>query len=315
MSSPQFVNPGDGAAHRPLRGALLLILALFLFACLDTTMKYLAVRYQVTLIVAVRYIVNCLLLILLVAPTHGRQLVETQRTGLVLVRGACLAFVSLLMGFALQRIPVAEATAINFLGPMIVVLLAGRLLGERIGLVGWSAAIAGFLGVLLIVRPGSGLDPLGVVFVLLAVSGNAAYQLLSRLLAGTERTVTLLFYTTLIGAIGFGLAFPWFWDGRVPEGVELLLFLSLGVTGGLGHFLFTASYRYAPASTLAPMTYLQLLWAGLLGWIVFGHVPDGLSVVGMCVVAASGLAMALKSNAPPATVPPALAEARASTPA
>lgn len=284
--------------HHPLRGALLFLFGLLLFACMDVTTKYLAARYDVPLIVAVRYIVNCLLMVVLLAPARGRELVETQRTGLVLLRAGCLAVVSVLMGLALQRIPVAEATSINFLAPMLVVLIARPLLGERIGWVGWAAAIAGFGGVLLVARPGTGLDVVGISFALSAVGANVGYQLLSRVLASSERTIALLFYTAMVGAIVFGLALPWFWGGPAPGVGTVALFLSLGVYGGLGHFLFTAAYRHAPASMLAPMSYLQLLWAGLLGWLVFGHVPDALSLAGMAVIAASGLAIALKSRRP-----------------
>ena len=282
--------------HHPLRGALLFLVGLLLFACMDVTTKYLAASYDVPLIVAVRYIVNCLLMVVLLAPTHGRHLVETQRTGLVVLRAGCLAVVSVLMGLALQRIPVAEATAINFLAPMLVVLAARPLLGERIGVVGWVAAIAGFGGVLLVARPGTGLNLAGIGFALSAVGANVGYQLLSRVLATSERTIALLFYTALVGAIVFGLALPWFWGGPAPGVRVVLLFVSLGVYGGLGHFLFTAAYRHAPASMLAPMSYLQLLWAGLLGWLVFGHVPDALSLCGMAVIAGSGLAIAVKSR-------------------
>jgi drug/metabolite transporter (DMT)-like permease len=194
--------------------------------------------------------------------------------------------------------PVAETTAINFLAPMLVVLLARPVLGERIGALDWTAAVLGFVGVLLIARPGSGLDATGILFALCAVGAGAVYQLLSRVLVSTERTVTLLFYTGLIGSVAFGIFLPWFWEGETPTPWQVLLFLSMGVTGGLGHFLFTAAYRHAPASLLAPMNYLQLLWAGLLGWMVFGHMPDHLSLLGMCVVAASGVIVALKSRPP-----------------
>jgi drug/metabolite transporter (DMT)-like permease len=286
------------AAAEPLRGALLFVTGLLLFACMDTTTKFLTATYDVPFIVAVRYGGNLLLMVLLLAPSQGPQLLRTERTGLVLIRAACLAATSLLVGYALQRMPLAETTAINFLAPILVIVVAGPLLGEQIGWVGWTAAMLGFLGVLLIVRPGSGLETIGVACALLAVCASVAYQLLSRVLAATERTIALLFYSALAGTIIFGLALPWFWQGLAPSPFEALLLLSLGIFGGLGHFLFTAAYRHAPASLLAPMTYLQLLWAGLLGWVVFGAVPDSVSVLGMGVIAASGVIVAVESRRP-----------------
>lgn len=284
---------------QPLRAAILCNLALLLFACMDTTTKYLAAHFDVPLIMACRYIGNVALMLAFVAPTRAREMVQTQRTGLVWVRGACLAASSLLIGLALQRMPVAETTAIMFLSPMVVALLAGPLLAERIGWQGWGTALLGFGGILLIVRPGSGLEALGVLFAAGSVMLSAGYQMLSRLLAASERTMALLFYSALIGAIAFGAALPWFLTGRSPTPLEAGLLAILGVLGGLGHFLFTAAFRYAPASLLAPMTYLQLVWAVLLGWLVFAHVPDLVSLLGMVVVGISGVLVALRSRRPP----------------
>lgn len=286
----------DAASVHSLRGVLLFMLGLFLFACMDSTTKYLVTHYEAPLVVAIRYIVNCLLMLILLTPSHGRELVRTQRTGLVLLRGACLAAASILLGLALQRMPVAETTAILFLSPLVVVLMAGPILGERVGLLGWIAALCGFGGILLIARPGAGLDPVGTVLALCAVATTVVYQLLSRILARTEQTLPMLFHTALVGALAFGTLLPWSWGGPPPTALQLLLFLALGIMGGLGHYLFTAAHRHAPASVLAPMMYVQLVWAGLLGWSVFGHVPPGTSILGMGIVAASGMLVALKSR-------------------
>jgi len=284
--------------HRPLRGAVLFVAALFLFACLDTSIKHLSERYEVPFIIAVRYLGNLVLMVALLAPREGVRLVRTRRTGLVAVRAGCLCAASLLVGLSLARIPVAETTAINFLAPILMVLLARPLLGEGIGLTGWIAALGGFAGVLLIVRPGSGLDPAGILFMLGAVCANTAYQLLSRVLVATERTLAMLFHTALMGSVCFGVLLPWSWGGEVPEGWTLALFLCLGVFGGLGHFMLTAAFRHAPASLLAPLNYVQLLWAGLLGWLVFGQVPDGIGLLGMAVVTVAGLLVTLRPRVP-----------------
>jgi drug/metabolite transporter (DMT)-like permease len=283
-------------ASRSLRGILLALLAAFLFACMDTSIKYLTAQYDAPLIVAIRYMVLCLLMVTLLAPSQGHRLVQVKRTGLVLVRAVCLAAASLFLALALKRMPVAESTALLFLAPLLVVLMSGRVLREDVGVIGWTAAVAGFAGVLMIARPGAGLDPAGIVFGLCAAMLTAAYQLLSRVLAHSERTIALLFYTALIGAVGFGAALPWFWPESVPSAFQSALFVAVGVLGGLGHFLFTAAHRDAPASLLAPVMYAQLLWAALMGWLAYGHVPDRVSMLGMCLVAAAGIAIALKSR-------------------
>lgn len=284
------------SSRSTLGGIALFMFGVFLFACMDTTVKYLAALYPAPMVVALRYISQCLLMVFLLAPSQGRRLIQTQRTGLVLIRACCLAVVSLCVTLALQRMPVAETTAILFLSPMLVVLLAGPVLQERVGKLGWLAAVAGFIGVLLIARPGGGLDAVGIVLALCAAALTAIYQLLSRVLASTESTISLLFYTALVGAVCFGVSLPWFWAGALPPATHLALFFCTGLLGGIGHFLFTAAHRHTPASALAPMQYAQLIWASLLGWLVFSHVPDGLGILGMVVVAVSGASVVLKSR-------------------
>lgn len=290
------MTPTPPAPHHAMRGALYFLCGVFLFACMDTAIKYLAVRYEAPLVVAVRYVVHCLLMVLVLAPTQGARLLRTTRTGLVLVRAACLVAASLLFALALQRLPVAEATAILFVAPLLVVMVAGPVLHERVGAAGWAAVIAGFGGILLIARPGGDLDPVGIALALATAAATATYQLLSRLLATTETTLAMLFYTALVGAVVFGALAPWFWDGTRPGLLDAALFLGTGVLGGVGHFLFTAAHRHTAASALAPLQYSQLVWVGLLGWLVFGDVPDGLAIVGMCVVAAAGAAVAVRSR-------------------
>jgi drug/metabolite transporter (DMT)-like permease len=129
-----------------------------------------------------------------------------------------------------------------------------------------------------------------------AAMANAVYQLLSRVLASTESTMAMLFYTALLGSVCFGIALPWFWTSALPPVTHLLLFCCTGLLGGVGHFFFTAAHRHTPASTLAPTQYAQLIWASLLGWLVFSHVPDGLAMLGMIIVAVSGAAVVLRSR-------------------
>lgn len=287
------------AAPHPLRGTALFMVGLLMFACLDATTKYLTELYDVPLIVATRYAVNLLLMIALLAPRRSKEMVTIRRRGWVIVRALALCIASIAMGLALQRMPVAETSAILFFAPVIVILAAGPLLGERAGRDAYVAGLVGFVGVLLVVRPGSGLDPVGVLFASIAMVANAAYQLLSRFLANSERTIALLFYTTLTGTLIFGAVAPWFVGDRVPTMIELLLFISLGIYGGLGHFLFTAAFRDTSASVLASMNYMQLVFVGLLGWLVFAHIPDATSLTGMAIIAVSGVLAAVQARRPP----------------
>ena len=287
---------GGHQPTRPMVGILWTLAAVFIFAAMDTTNKHLAQNYPVPLIAFVRYIGNLVILSAIMLPRQGVLLFKTERTGLVLVRAACLAAATLFAGFALKVMPVAETTAIIYFQPLGVVLLAGPLLGEKVGRAGWIAAIAGLIGVLIIVRPGSGLAPFGVLFALLTAAVSIGYNLLSRVLAKTETTMAMLFYTALVGTVIFGATLPWNWSGPAPNLLDTVLLIGIGVMALVGHFCFTTAMREASASVIAPVTYMHIVWSGLLGWLVFDHIPDGLSILGGAIIAASGAALAIRTH-------------------
>lgn len=282
--------------NQPIRAILLCLAALLLFAGLDSTTKALTASFPAPVIAAARFIGNLLLMLVFVGPRGGREMVQTNRTGLVWLRGCCLACASVLMTLALTRLPVGEATAIMFFSPTLVAVVGGLVLHEQIGLRGWGAVLLGLVGVLLIARPSGGLDVMGVALAFGAALLSGIYQLMSRTLAATERTLALLFYSAVVGSVIFGAALPFFLGNHMPTLREAALLTSLGVWGGLGHYLFTAAFRYAPASTLAPITYLQVFWATLLGWLIFRHVPDLVSILGMATIGVSGLLVVLRQR-------------------
>ncbi len=276
-----------------LKGVGLVIAATFLFGLSDTVSKHLAILYAVPLLLAVRYGVNLFLLMAVMMPRHGTSLWRTNRLFLVLLRGACLALASLSMVYALRVMPVGETVAIIYIAPFLVMLAAGPILGERVSLIGWLAAAGGFIGVLVIARPGSGLDPVGVGLCLINAVCATAYHLLTRMLTRTETTMALLFHTALVGTLVFTALLPWSLGGAMPDILGASLMVVLGVLGTVAHLLFTAAYREAPASLLAPVNYLHIVWAAILGWLVFAHVPDGFALVGMAMIMASGMAVAV----------------------
>ncbi|HEX8962212.1 MAG TPA: DMT family transporter, partial [Rhodocyclaceae bacterium] len=171
-------------------------------------------------------------------------------------------------------------------------LLAGPLLGERIDAWRWAAVVAGFCGVLLVGRPGGAMTPSGIAWALAAAACNAIYQVQTRMLAPSENNWAMLFYTALVGAAVMTLGLPLFWSGTLPTFTQALMIASLGVYGGIGHFLLIRAFRHTGASTLAPFNYVQLVWATLFGIAFYDHVPDHVSIAGMTVIAASSIAMA-----------------------
>ena len=279
-----------------MKGVGLVVAATLLFAGADVLGKSLFATHSVILVMALRYLVNAGLLAALLAPSQGSGLWRTNRTGMVVLRGLCLAAASLSMGLALKVMPVAETVAIIYLAPIAVMVFAWLLLGESVSLPGWIGALVGFAGVLLIVRPGTGLDPFGVVLCLINAGFATAYHLLTRVLGKTETMTAMLFHTAMAGVVVFWALLPFQGALTTPGWVDLGLMGLLGVLATGGHFLFTAAYREAPAALLAPVNYLHLVWAGILGWLVFGHLPDGWTLIGMAMIAGAGVAVALRAQ-------------------
>lgn len=286
---------GFGAQHR-LRGIVLVLTAALVFACMDTVGKYLMTHFSVPFVAFVRYGVNLVLLTAIFAPRHGRGLWKTQQTGLVVLRGASLAAATFFAGLALQRMPVGETVSIFYLQTFGVLLASGYFLGERVGLAGWLAAAAGFAGVLLIARPGGALDSTGVAMALICALVSVIYVLLSRKLAATESTMAMLFHVAVAGTLLFSVMLLFGWQPLTLQWTDVALLLFMGAASLAAHFLFTAAYRLAPASILAPFSYFHIAFAVVLSWLVYDHFPDRWAIVGMAMIAGSGAAIALHSH-------------------
>lgn len=281
---------------RPVLGIALAVCTVALFALGDTLTKVLAMRNSIEQIGAVRFLASLAFLMVVVAPRTGPQIWRVQRPGLVLLRGLLLSAMTLAMGYALRLMPVGETIAIMYLAPFAVMALAVPLLGETVTRLGWTLAALGFAGVLTIVRPGAGLDPSGVMLALTLAAGTTAFHLLTRVASRTETALAMLFHVTLTGTVLFGLAALPTLAGPLPSLSDIGLMAVLGVIYTAGHFLFGLAYREAPASLIAPVNYLHFVWAALMGWAAFGHVPDGLTMLGMAMILASGTALALQAH-------------------
>jgi len=281
-----------------VRGIALLILAVFFFVLLDSTSKHLAARWPVSLLVWIRYAVHLLLMTVVLAPRLGRRLVSTRRPGLQIVRGGCLLLTSWFIVAALQRMPLAETTAIVFLAPLMVTVLARLVLHESVSPLRWFAVLVGFVGVWLVARPGDAIEHTGVLLALCAACAFAAYQILTRLLSPTERPLTLLFYTALVGTVVMSCTLPWTWQGPRPDPMALGQMIGMGIFGGIGHFLLIQAFRCTPASTLSPVLYIQLAWATVLGWAFFDQLPDSTGMLGIAIIAAAGVMTAMGARRP-----------------
>jgi drug/metabolite transporter (DMT)-like permease len=209
--------------------------------------------------------------------------------GLHVVRGLLLLTTSFLAFMSLRHMPVGEFTAIILVTPMVVTLLAARMLREHVTLVRKLFVMGGFIGTLTIIRPGGQDFNWTLLYPLGCVAANAGFQLLTSRMARTESSSTMQFYTGWIGALLPAFALPWFWvdihDSALWAGLLLM-----GVMATVGHYLFILAFKRAPVATLMPYTYAQIAFSLLGGWLLFSHVPDGWSLVGMSLIAMCGTA-------------------------
>lgn len=270
-----------------MEGIALMCAAQVVFAVMDATAKELAQRYAVTEIAWIRYVVPALLLAVVFWPRRGRGLLRTGRLRLQLIRALMGVLSTTLFYAAVHFLPLAEATAIAFLSPLIVTGVSALFLGERVDAGRWAAVAVGFGGVLLIVRPGGAYATWTIVFPIAMALCYALYQILTRKASSTEDSVTTLFYTQAAGVVILGFALPISWT--TPSLPDLGFLVLLGVLGAVSHFLLIVAFGKAPASVIAPFDYTKLLWAVIFGFWLFSNLPDLFSVAGMATIVGSGL--------------------------
>ncbi|MGA8970486.1 MAG: DMT family transporter [Pseudolabrys sp.] len=271
-----------------LTGIALMCGAVATFSCLDTTGKYL-LRYMDPLqVVWARYFGAFLLALIFLNPITRPKMMTTSRPLMQIGRSALLLASTALNFFALRYLQLDEALAILFSTPFLVAVLCVPLLGEWVGWRRWTAISVGFLGVLLVARPGfGGLHPAALLTLGSAVC-YALYVISTRVLARSDSTETTLFYSNLVGAVAMLPVIPFVWTTPNSAFVVALMVL-IGALGSGGHYLLIRGHRLAPASTLAPFIYTQMVWTTALGFLVFGDVPHRWTIVGGLIVVSSGL--------------------------
>jgi drug/metabolite transporter (DMT)-like permease len=285
---PRRAIPSATDRRARLLGIGLICLALFCFAFLDTTAKWLTGQMDTVQIVWARYASHFVLSFLFVNPWTTPGLLRTSRPWLQLGRSALL-FGSTFFNFvALRYLQLDQTAALMFTTPFFIAVLAGPLLGEWIGWRRGIAIVIGFCGALVAIRPGfAGLSP-GVALAFGTMLCMAFFGIVTRYLAAFDRSEVTLFYSLMAGTVvvaPFALA-EWVWPGG---SFVWLLLLSMGLYGGLGHYAFIVAHRYAPASTLAPFLYFALVTHSTAGFLVFGQVPDRWTLAGAAIVILTGL--------------------------
>lgn len=284
------LNVARAALPDRLKAVLLMCAAVTLFSCLDASAKYLVSHSAIgtAQVVWTRFAGQMLLMAIILGPWAMPALFKTQKPGLQTLRSFLMVACTACNFIAVQYLRLDQTVAIAFLAPLVVAALAGPVLGEWVGWRRMLAIFTGFLGILIVVRPLGGDVHWAFGVSVLAMLAYAGFMLVTRKLSAFDPPLVTLFYALLAGvALAAPLAFAeWVW----PDGAtQWLLLLSLGAFGGLGHYLLILAYRLAPASSVSPFLYFQLLSMVGLGYLIFGDVPDRWTLIGSSVVIASGI--------------------------
>lgn len=280
-------QPASADASHALRGIGFMAATIFFFSCIDAITKYLSAEYPVVFILWARYVFQTLILIVLLARAGSFGFLRTKRLGLQTLRAGINIATNFCFIFGLSLLPLADAVALFMVGPLFVTALSVPLLGEKVGVRRWVAVGIGFLGALIVIRPGMGDFRWASLLMLSAALINACFQIATRKLAGNEPPLVMHSYLTLTGLAVTSAVVPFFWV-HPPAGVLTLLALQ-GALGNASNLCLIAALRRAPASTLAPFNYGTIAFATVFGYFVFHQFPDHWTVVGALVIVSSGL--------------------------
>ena len=279
----------DRVPRRPdnMRGLLLMALAFFVFAAADVQAKFLTASFDPVQIVWTRQL-GLLMGVLTLLILKGASILKTRHPGLQVLRGLLAVISATGFIYALRYVPLADAVAVTFIAPFMVTILGALFVGEKVGLRRWGAVTIGFVGTLIVIRPGLGVIHPAVFLVVMAAAAFALRQVLSRVLAATDRTATTVAYTAIASVLLLSVPLPFFW--RAPEaGWELALLASMAACAALGELLVIRALEIAQAIVLAPIHYSLIIWGTFYGWLVFDQLPDRWTLLGAAIIIATGL--------------------------
>jgi drug/metabolite transporter (DMT)-like permease len=280
-------------APSPLRGILFLIISTVVFSVADVITKQLASTLPPPEVAWMRYVTFAAIIVPLALFRGGPALLRSQRPGLQVLRGFGMVGSSIMFIQSLPHLPVADATAIFFVSPILIMALSVLFLGESVGWRRWTAAAVGLIGVLIVVRPGTGAFQPAAFLPILSASSWAVGAVVTRKISG-DQALTTLAYSASVGSIVLSVLMPFNWVP--PDATETTLGLCMGILFAIGHWLVVLAYRHGNASMIAPFSYVQLIWAGSLGYLVFGTLPDSLTITGAVIIAMSGFYTAYRER-------------------
>jgi len=274
--------------HIPPSAVFMIVGAVACFSVLDGVIKSLSARHPVPLLVWARWGFQVVAMLLWLAPKMGVGMLRTRHLRMQLLRGVLLVGSSLFFMTALSHLPLADATALNYTTPTIVIILAIVFLNERLTPARLAFVVAGLAGMLMIVQPGAEIFKGTSLFALGSAGCYAVYQITTRMVADEDPRVSL-FYPALVGTLLMTFVWPWFGSRIDVAWSDVAWLAGIGVLGTIGHFLLILAFQRAPASALTPFTYIQVVFATLIGWLAYGDFPGTLTLAGMALIAGSGL--------------------------
>jgi drug/metabolite transporter (DMT)-like permease len=280
-------RPAPDRADRPLRGIALILVSTVFLGSSDVTSKYLSSTLPSIEIAWIRFLVFSLIMIPAMLPGSPLFALRTSRPGLQGMRGVALLGSSLFFISGLRFLPIAEASATSFIAPLFVTALSIVVLAESVGLRRWLATAVGLIGVLIVLRPGSGAFHPAAFFPVVSALAWACTLVMTRMLSGKEAVITTMTWSAITGFFILSVLVPLVWVA--PSWHDILLGILIGVASTAGQWIVVLAFRYADASVLAPFSYTQLLWVSILGFIIFGEVPDIWTITGAVFIVASGL--------------------------
>ena len=294
----QIESSLNDAAQRPIpakgskriESIVWMLVSVFFFAVFDAITKYLSGSYSPFFLIWSRYFVHTTIAVLLFFPKNGMAVFETKRLGAQVIRGLLMFGVSLCMMNGAKHIPLAELTALYFTAPLIATAATPILLKEKIGKRSWIAVGLGFTGVLIIAKPSDGDVNSMMLLPLTAAALYAGFQIFTRNFSKTESPITTNIMTGMVGAIAMTLALPFLWkEWLVPTLPHMLFILGLGLSGFLAQFMLIKALGGGNPAELAPFSYTQLIWASVIGFVIFEATPKVGTLIGMVVIAAGGM--------------------------
>jgi len=266
---------------------LLFIAAVALLAAMDMIVKFASARLSTPQIVWGRYVAQLIAMALITGPAGLLSCIRSRVPGLHVTRALFMFVSNFVFMAALRHLPLTEANMVGFAAPLLLTALTYPILGEKVGLARWATVIGGFVGVAIVLQPGNELFRWAALLPLVMAVGAAFYHVLTPIVTRVQDSTISIYFLGMIGAASMSAVVPFYWTQ--PDALGWSMLLVIGVLGTIGHLLIVRAFAHAPAAMLAPFFYVDLIWATIYGWFIFGDFPGLATIIGGALIIAAGI--------------------------